>query len=211
MSTRSTTARQRRRSWLCPRVAGLKEKKLTLKWKVMMSSTDKFLGVDQETVSSKVVCYHHTVFYLVFEQVDLLGRTVLNESIFTHQWPCPKGACVQSTSWSCSLKSRGWGKQFDFSETLIFGRFDLFCRRVHKLIDMFKTVHQFTHLGDDNQMIIEVGDFVVRDGSMKKWQAWNLFVRFTGFPKLIGRICPHQEETTDCINACAKNNTVQWC
>ena len=32
---------------------------------------------------------------------------------------------------------------------------------------MFKTVHQFTHLGDDNQIIIEVDDFVVRDGSMK--------------------------------------------
>ncbi|CAJ1345300.1 unnamed protein product [Effrenium voratum] len=38
------------------------------------------------------------------------------------------------------------GKQFDFSETLIFGRFDLFCRRVTKLIDMFQTVHQFTSL-----------------------------------------------------------------
>lgn len=38
------------------------------------------------------------------------------------------------------------GKQFDFSETLIFGRFDLFCRRVNKLIDMFQTIHQFTSL-----------------------------------------------------------------
>ncbi|CAE8591739.1 unnamed protein product, partial [Polarella glacialis] len=38
------------------------------------------------------------------------------------------------------------GKQFDFSETLIFGRFDLFCRRVTKLIDMFQTIHQFTSL-----------------------------------------------------------------
>jgi dynein heavy chain len=38
------------------------------------------------------------------------------------------------------------GKQFDFSETLIFGRFDLFCRRVVKLIDMFSTIHQFTSL-----------------------------------------------------------------
>jgi len=38
------------------------------------------------------------------------------------------------------------GKQFDFSETLIFGRFDLFCRRVWKLIDMFQTIHQFTSL-----------------------------------------------------------------
>ncbi|CAE8616980.1 unnamed protein product [Polarella glacialis] len=38
------------------------------------------------------------------------------------------------------------GKQFDFSETLIFGRFDLFCRRVVKLIDMFSTIHQFNQL-----------------------------------------------------------------
>ncbi|CAK0802233.1 unnamed protein product, partial [Prorocentrum cordatum] len=38
------------------------------------------------------------------------------------------------------------GKQFDFSETLIFGRFDLFSRRVVKLIDMFQTIHQFTSL-----------------------------------------------------------------
>ncbi|EER04791.1 hypothetical protein Pmar_PMAR024297, partial [Perkinsus marinus ATCC 50983] len=38
------------------------------------------------------------------------------------------------------------GKQFDFSETQIFGRFDLFCRRVLKLVDMFSTVHQFESL-----------------------------------------------------------------
>ncbi|KAF4646795.1 hypothetical protein FOL47_005651, partial [Perkinsus chesapeaki] len=38
------------------------------------------------------------------------------------------------------------GKQFDFSETQIFGRFDLFCRRVVKLIDMFSTIHQFQSL-----------------------------------------------------------------
>lgn len=38
------------------------------------------------------------------------------------------------------------GKQFDFSETQIFGRYDLFCRRVVKLIDMFSTIHQFRSL-----------------------------------------------------------------
>eukprot|EP00439_Symbiodinium_sp_Y106_P063853 s629_g9.t3 len=38
------------------------------------------------------------------------------------------------------------GKQFDFNESLIFGRFDLFCRRVVKLIHMFSTVHQFNQL-----------------------------------------------------------------
>jgi dynein heavy chain len=37
-------------------------------------------------------------------------------------------------------------KQFDLSEPLLFGRFDLFCRRVYKLIDMFRTIHQFRTL-----------------------------------------------------------------
>lgn len=32
------------------------------------------------------------------------------------------------------------GKTFDFSETQIFGKFDLFCRRVLKLIDIFNTI-----------------------------------------------------------------------
>jgi dynein heavy chain len=40
------------------------------------------------------------------------------------------------------------GKQFDFSETQIFGKFDLFCRRVIKLIDMFSTIHQFKSLAN---------------------------------------------------------------
>lgn len=35
------------------------------------------------------------------------------------------------------------GKTFDFSETQIFGKFDLFCRRVFKLIDIFNTIEQF--------------------------------------------------------------------
>ena len=38
------------------------------------------------------------------------------------------------------------GKQFDFNETAIFGKFDLFCRRVEKLQDMFTTVDQFAAL-----------------------------------------------------------------
>eukprot|EP01041_Mallomonas_annulata_P002980 gene2980-5847_t len=38
------------------------------------------------------------------------------------------------------------GKQFDFSETQIFGKFDLFCRRLIKLMDMFSTMLQFRTL-----------------------------------------------------------------
>ena len=33
-------------------------------------------------------------------------------------------------------------KQFDFNESEIFGKFDLFCKRIQKLIDMFTTVQQ---------------------------------------------------------------------
>ena len=37
-------------------------------------------------------------------------------------------------------------KQFDFREQIIFGKFDLFCRRAVKLIDMFSTIRQFESL-----------------------------------------------------------------
>lgn len=40
------------------------------------------------------------------------------------------------------------GKQFDFSESQIFGKFDLFCRRLIKLMDMFSTMQQFKSLSD---------------------------------------------------------------
>ena len=42
------------------------------------------------------------------------------------------------------------GKQFDFNETQIFRKFDLFCRRCIKLIDMFSTIFQFTALANHN-------------------------------------------------------------
>jgi dynein heavy chain len=39
------------------------------------------------------------------------------------------------------------GKQFEFSPNQIFGRFDLFCRRIGKLIELFGTIQQFRTLG----------------------------------------------------------------
>lgn len=44
------------------------------------------------------------------------------------------------------LESTPKGKQFDFNERNIFGKFDLFCRRLVKLIDMFQTVQQVQSL-----------------------------------------------------------------
>jgi dynein heavy chain len=42
------------------------------------------------------------------------------------------------------------GKQFEFSPNQIFGKFDLFCRRVSKLIDLFGTIQQFKTLEKHN-------------------------------------------------------------
>jgi dynein heavy chain len=64
------------------------------------------------------------------------------------------------------------GKQFDFSETLIFGRFDLFCRRVYKLIDMFQTIHQFKSLSqhrfDGMEPLVKTFYRILEDFQIKK-------------------------------------------
>jgi dynein heavy chain len=39
------------------------------------------------------------------------------------------------------------GKQFEFSTNQIFGKFDLFQRRLTKLIELFSTIEQFRTLG----------------------------------------------------------------
>jgi dynein heavy chain len=41
-------------------------------------------------------------------------------------------------------KDKPAGKQFDFPETQVFGKFDLFCRRVNKLSALFKLVDQLS-------------------------------------------------------------------
>jgi dynein heavy chain len=48
------------------------------------------------------------------------------------------------------LMAQPKGKQFDFSENQIFGTFELFCKRVQKLVDMFSTIQQFTMLAKHN-------------------------------------------------------------
>eukprot|EP00898_Chlorokybus_atmophyticus_P005691 jgi/Chlat1/6122/Chrsp409S05665 len=52
------------------------------------------------------------------------------------------------------------GKQFDFNEQKIFGKFDLFCKRVAKLTDMFTTVHQFTTLAQHTHHIEGLQDLI---------------------------------------------------
>ena len=42
------------------------------------------------------------------------------------------------------------GRYYDFNEIQIFGKFNLFCGRLNKLIDIFSTIQQFNALGQHN-------------------------------------------------------------
>lgn len=52
----------------------------------------------------------------------------------------------QYKSFKRKLQEVPSGKQFNFNEMHLFGKFDLFCRRLMKLIDMFSTINQFNNL-----------------------------------------------------------------
>ncbi len=58
------------------------------------------------------------------------------------------------------------GRQFDFSETQIFGKFDLFCRRLIKLMDMFSTMQQFKSLQE--QRFEGLGELIVKFNDVVK-------------------------------------------
>ena len=64
------------------------------------------------------------------------------------------------------------GKQFTFNEMQIFGKFDLFCRRVIKLIDMFSTIDQFNSLSKNKlegmERLIEQFHQIVREFRLKR-------------------------------------------
>ncbi len=64
------------------------------------------------------------------------------------------------------------GKQFTFVEMQIFGKFDLFCRRVIKLIDMFSTIDQFNSLSKNKlegmERLIEQFHLIVREFRLKR-------------------------------------------
>lgn len=64
------------------------------------------------------------------------------------------------------------GKQFAFNEMQIFGKFDLFCRRVIKLIDMFSTIDQFNSLSKNKlegmERLIEQFHSIVKEFKLKR-------------------------------------------
>eukprot|EP00002_Diphylleia_rotans_P021973 TRINITY_DN428_c1_g1_i1.p1 TRINITY_DN428_c1_g1~~TRINITY_DN428_c1_g1_i1.p1 ORF type:complete len:4548 (+),score=958.95 TRINITY_DN428_c1_g1_i1:229-13872(+) len=65
------------------------------------------------------------------------------------------------------------GRQFDFNEQTIFGKFDSFCTRLRKLIDVFSTVQQFSSLADDKidgmELIIQQFDSIKQEYRSKTY------------------------------------------
>ncbi len=71
-------------------------------------------------------------------------------------------------------------KQFQFDEQAIFMRFDLFTKRLNKLIDMFTTTHQFstleqhTHIEGLEQMIKNL-NYIIDDVKRKPYDLLDFF------------------------------------
>jgi hypothetical protein len=82
---------------------------------------------------------HNSLLHILKLQQDLVRKLEsclkLNEA-YQEQYRLTKSKLEQTPK----------GKQFSFNEMQIFGKFDLFCRRVIKLIDMFSTIDQFNSL-----------------------------------------------------------------
>ena len=71
------------------------------------------------------------------------------------------------------------GKQFDFSESHIFGKIDLFCRRLFKLVDTFSTIEQFESISrfglEGMNTLMEKFHSIVADLKGKKHNLLDFF------------------------------------
>lgn len=78
------------------------------------------------------------------------------------------------------LAAQPKGKQFNFDEQAIFMKFDLFTKRLNKLIDMFTTIHQFstleqhTHIEGLDQMIRNLNN-IIDDVKRKPYDLLDFF------------------------------------
>jgi len=78
--------------------------------------------------------YPHVELIAVLKSCQALKEAYINQYEFTR----------------VRLESMPKAKQFDFNTTEIFGKFELFSRRVRKLIDLFSTIRQFKTLEKHN-------------------------------------------------------------
>ena len=107
--------------------------------KVEVSTTFDDAGLWDETK------YPHDELIAVLQSCQQLKEAYIKQYMFTKE----------------RLESMPKAKQFDFNTTEIFGKFELFSRRVRKLIELFSTIRQFKTLEKHNLENIQpiVGTF----------------------------------------------------
>jgi dynein heavy chain len=96
--------------------------------KVEVSATFEDAGLWDETK------YPHDELIAVLQSCQQLKEAYIKQYMFTKE----------------RLESMPKAKQFDFNTTEIFGKFELFSRRVRKLIELFSTIRQFKTLEKHN-------------------------------------------------------------
>ena len=60
-----------------------------------------------------------------------------------------------------SLASQPKSKQLEIDEVKTFGKFDLFCRRASKLVDLFTTIEQVKHEASHKAKILIVIEMII--------------------------------------------------
>jgi len=111
-------------------------------------------------------------YYSTRERMTCLFRKITNQMITNCKnaissrgrlWDQPPDLLIENLRWSLRLNdayqeqyrltreklaTQPKVKQFDFNEQEVFGKFDLFCKRLSKLIDLFTTIQQFSALAN---------------------------------------------------------------
>jgi dynein heavy chain len=125
--------------------------------------TGLFVKITQQMINN---CKHNILYFRRIKEGTMnQGKKIINDDVLWNHDDYPPEELIPVLK-SCLELNQAYqkqyeitkerlmnmpkGKQFEFSPNQIFGKFDLFCRRVSKLIELFGTIQQFRTLEKHN-------------------------------------------------------------
>jgi len=125
--------------------------------------TGLFIKITQQMINN---CKYNILYFRrIREGTEKTGKKILSDEVLWSHEDYPPDELIPVLK-SCLELNQAYqkqyeitkerlmnmpkGKQFEFSPNQIFGKFDLFCRRVAKLIELFGTIQQFKTLEKHN-------------------------------------------------------------